>query len=108
MEYFALDTEQSDADPTEVEAALRRAWNACAGVACTKCGVSAGQYCRNQTRGIWRVARFHRPRQDTADVPRILAAVNIRGLSWAKAKAGSLGMIDAFLRPKAGGMVASP
>lgn len=35
MEYFALDTEQPDADPTDVEAALRRAWNACAGVACT-------------------------------------------------------------------------
>ena len=86
MDYFTLDTQQPNADPSKVEAALRQAWNACAGVACTKCGVPAGQYCRNQTRGTWRVTRFHRPRQDAADVPRILAAMKIRGLSWAKGK----------------------
>ncbi|MEU5852741.1 MFS transporter [Saccharopolyspora shandongensis] len=55
-----------------------------AGVHCAKCGVPAGQYCRNWTRGSWWVARFHRPRQDAADVDRVLAPVGIRRLSWAK------------------------
>ncbi|MCR6490538.1 hypothetical protein M8542_47825 [Amycolatopsis sp. OK19-0408] len=33
-------------DPAVVDAALRRAWNACAGVPCSKCGVPAWQCCR--------------------------------------------------------------
>lgn len=86
MEYFTLDTTQSSVDTATVEAALRRAWNACAGVPCTKCGVPAGQYCRNRTRGTLWITRFHRPRQDAAGARDVLAAVDIHGLSWAKGK----------------------
>ena len=84
-DYFTLDpTTKATRDPAVVDAALRRAWNACAGVPCSKCGVSAWQYCRDKTRGAWRVTRFHRPRQDAAGAPGILAQVGIHGLSWAK------------------------
>lgn len=84
-EYFRLDaTQVSGVDAATVEAALRNAWNACAGTACAKCGVPAWQYCRNRTRGELVVTRFHRPRQDAAEVPQILAPIGVRGLSWAK------------------------
>ncbi|MGW4529105.1 zinc finger domain-containing protein [Amycolatopsis sp. NPDC004378] len=84
-DYFTLDpTSKATRDPAVVEAALRRAWNACAGVPCPKCGVAAGQYCRDKTRGSWWVTRFHRPRQDAAGARGILARVGIHGLSWAK------------------------
>lgn len=88
MEYFTLDAKPTGTDSATVDAAQRRAWNACAGMACSKCNVSAWQYCRNWTSGVWRVTRFHRPRQDAAGVPGILAPVGIHGLSWAKAKGG--------------------
>ncbi|MGW1768835.1 zinc finger domain-containing protein [Streptomyces sp. NPDC002073] len=85
MEYFILPSDRTAHDPAVVEPALRRAWNACAAVACSKCGAGAGRYCRNRTSGgPWRVTRFHRPRQDAAGVPRILGPVGIHGLSWAK------------------------
>ncbi|WP_455567604.1 zinc finger domain-containing protein [Streptomyces anandii] len=85
MEYFTLVAKPTGHDPATIEAALRRAWNACAGVACPKCGVPPWQYCRNWTSGgPWYVTRFHRPRQDAAGAPEILAPVGIYGLSWAK------------------------
>ncbi|CAK7286626.1 hypothetical protein ACNFR7_11280 [Streptomyces sp. RM1] len=90
MEYFTLTAKSTAGDSTAVEAALRQAWNACAETACPKCGVTAGQYCRNRTRGSWYVTRFHRPRQDAAGVPQILPPVGINGLSWAKGKGGFL------------------
>jgi hypothetical protein len=88
MEYFTLDAKPAGVDPDIVDAALRRAWNACAAVACPKCGVPARQYCRNWTAGSWRITRFHRPRQDAAGVPEILTPVGVRGLGWAKGKGG--------------------
>ncbi len=84
MDYFTLFAKPSAYDAASVDAALRRAWNACAGAACPKCRVPAGRYCRNLTGGAWYVTRFHRPRQDAADVPGILAPVGVHGLSWAK------------------------
>lgn len=87
MEYFTLTAKPTTDNPVAVEAALRRAWNACAKTACPKCGVPAGQYCRNRSaRSDWHVTRFHRPRQDAAGVPQILPLVGIYGLSWAKGK----------------------
>ncbi|MFE5565982.1 hypothetical protein ACFQ68_13430 [Amycolatopsis japonica] len=90
MEYFSLSAKKATAEPAAVDLALRRAWNACAGVACSKCGVSAGQYCRNVAGGIPLVTRFHRPRQDAAGALKILARVGVRELSWAKAKGGRI------------------
>ncbi|CAL9364381.1 zinc finger domain-containing protein [Streptomyces sp. enrichment culture] len=89
MEYFTLVAKKPMShEPGAVEAALRQAWNACAETACPKCYVPAGQYCRNRTAdGTW-VTRFHRPRQDAADVPQILPSVGIHGLSWATGKGG--------------------
>ena len=84
MEFFTLTAKPTDHDPATVEAALRQAWNACAEVPCSKCNVPSWQYCRNRTNGAWYVTRFHRPRQDMAGAPEILAAVGIFGLSWAK------------------------
>ena len=84
MEYFTLPTPPSAEDPDAVQAELRRAWNACAAVACPKCLVAPWQYCRNRTGGELFVARFHKPRQDAAGAPAILAALGITGLSWAK------------------------
>ena len=84
MEYFTLVSKRTSHDPAAVEAALRRAWNACVEVACPKCGVEPGRYCRNSTRGVWYVTRFHRPRQDAAGAPGILAPVGVYELSWAK------------------------
>lgn len=85
MEYFTLATKPSGHDPATVEAALRQAWNACAGVACSKCSVAPWQYCRNRVSGgPWVVTRFHRPRQDVAGARGVLALVQVYGLSWAK------------------------
>ncbi|MFD9339618.1 hypothetical protein ACFWBF_35345 [Streptomyces sp. NPDC060028] len=84
MEYFTLTANTVGQDSAATEAALRQAWNACAEVACPKCHVSAGQYCRDRARGAWWVTRFHRPRQDAAAVPSVLGPVGIHGLSWAK------------------------
>lgn len=84
MEYFTLTAKPAGHDSATVEAALRRAWNACAEAACSKCGVAPWQYCRNWTAGAWYVTRFHRPRQDAAGAPKLLAPVGINGLSWAK------------------------
>jgi hypothetical protein len=84
MEYFTFAAKPTGLDPAGIEAALCRAWNACAGVACSKCDVPPWQYCRNRTSGTWYVTRFHRPRQDAADASGILALVGIYGLSWAK------------------------
>ncbi|MFD8494946.1 hypothetical protein [Amycolatopsis sp. NPDC059657] len=89
-EYFGLDTKKASGEPAVVDAALRRAWNACAGMACSKCGVPAWQYCRNSTRGTLLVTRFHRPRQEAAGALKILAKVGIRELSWAKVRAGGI------------------
>uniref|UniRef100_UPI003F497A46 zinc finger domain-containing protein n=1 Tax=Amycolatopsis sp. CA-096443 TaxID=3239919 RepID=UPI003F497A46 len=83
-EYFTLAAKPSGVDPSVVDAALRQAWNACADVACPKCGVQAWQYCRNLTGGSWWVTRFHRPRQDAAGAQQILARAQVHGLSWAK------------------------
>jgi hypothetical protein len=90
MEYFTLGAKKTSGDPAAVDAALRQAWNACASVACSKCGVAAWQYCRNSTGGTLLVTRFHRPRQDAAGAPKILARVGVRELSWAKAKGGGI------------------
>jgi hypothetical protein len=86
--FFTLAAPSTDQPQAEVEAALRRAWSACADVACPKCGVAAWQYCRNPMAGRrgWMVTRFHRPRQDAASAPAILSPVGIYGLSWAKGK----------------------
>lgn len=84
MEYFTLTAKPAGHDPAVVEATLRRAWNACAKIACSKCDAPSWQYCRNRTGGAWYGTRFHRPRQDAAGVPELLAPVGIRGLSWAK------------------------
>ena len=84
MEYFTLTAKPTGQDVRTVDAALRRAWNACAGVACPKCDVPSWQYCRNWIRGAWSVTRFHRPRQDAAGAPEILAPLGIYGLSWAR------------------------
>ncbi|WP_217144912.1 hypothetical protein [Streptomyces sp. AC627_RSS907] len=84
MKYFTLTTKPTGHDPSGVEAALRRAWNACAAVACPKCHVPPWQYCRDRTRGAWYVTRFHRPRQDAASASAILTPVGIHGLSRAK------------------------
>ncbi|MFE2128633.1 zinc finger domain-containing protein [Streptomyces amritsarensis] len=86
MDYFTLPAKASADDVAATEAALRRAWNACAAVRCSKCGAAAGQYCRNRTGGTLYVTRFHRPRQDAAGAPEILRPVGINGLSWARAK----------------------
>ncbi|WP_143765629.1 zinc finger domain-containing protein [Catenulispora acidiphila] len=79
MDYFTF-----VAGSAEVEDALRRAWNACAVVACPKCHVAAGLYCRNSISRAWYVTRPHKPRQDLAAVATILEPVGIHGLSWAK------------------------
>lgn len=86
MNYFSLPMKSTGRDSSTVEAALRRAWNACAAVSCSKCGAAAWQYCRNRTAGSLHVARFDRPRQDAASTPVILSAVGINGLSWARGK----------------------
>ena len=86
VEYFTLAAKPATGyQQAAVDAALRRAWNACAAAACPKCGVPAWRYCRDRTAGALYVARFHRPRQDAAGVDGILPAVGINGLSWAKA-----------------------
>lgn len=84
MEYFTLTAKPTDQDAHAIDAALRRAWNACAGVACPKCHVPSWQYCRKWSHGAWFVTRYHRPRQDAAGAPQVLARMAIRGLSWAK------------------------
>ncbi|MEU3907934.1 hypothetical protein AB0F20_29690 [Streptomyces goshikiensis] len=84
MEYFTLSAASAGQDPAAIHAALREAWNACAGVPCGKCCVPEGQYCRDRARGAWYVTRFHRPRQDAADLPGLLGPLGIHGLSWAK------------------------
>jgi len=96
MEYFTLAAKPTDQDAATIEAALGRAWNACAGVACSKCHVPPWQYCRNRTGGAWCVTRFHRPRQDAAAAPGILAPVGIYGLVGRRVRAGSRGTTDAF------------
>ncbi len=86
-EYFTLDAKApTGVDPNTLQAALRQAWNACAGAACPKCGVQAWQYCRNSRSGAWWITRFHRPRQEAAGALELLASVGIHGLSWAKGK----------------------
>ncbi|GAA3375552.1 hypothetical protein GCM10017750_13490 [Streptomyces racemochromogenes] len=86
MDYFTLPPKASGGNVAATEAALRRAWNACATVRCSKCGAAAWQYCRNRTGGTLYVTRFHRPRQDAAGAPEILRPVGINGLSWARGK----------------------
>ncbi|AJP02660.1 hypothetical protein TU94_15360 [Streptomyces cyaneogriseus subsp. noncyanogenus] len=90
MEYFNLAVKPTGHDPATVEAALRRAWNACASVACLKCHVPPWQYCRNVTGGARYVTRFHRPRQDAAGAPALLAPVGIHGLGWARGRGSFL------------------
>lgn len=84
MDYFTLAVKPTSHATAAIEIALRQAWNACAGVACSKCGVRPWQYCRIWTSNAWYVTRFHRPRQDAAGAPGILAPVGIHGLNWAK------------------------
>jgi len=85
MEYFTLAAESTTGQQRDVlDAALQAAWNACAAVACPKCGVAAWQYCRDRTAGVSYVARFHRARQDAAGAGGILRPLGINGLSWAK------------------------
>ncbi|MFF1690755.1 hypothetical protein [Streptomyces sp. NPDC058254] len=84
MEPFRLVVKPGEYDPATVEAALRRAWNACAAVACPKCRAKPGEYCRNRNGSIWFVAQFHKPRQEAANTLAITRPVGIGGLSWAK------------------------
>jgi hypothetical protein len=84
MEFFTLASKPTGHDPAAVEAALREAWNACAATPCLKCRVPPGQYCKNRTAGTFLITRFHKPRQDAAGAPGLLAPVGIHGLSWAK------------------------
>lgn len=86
MEYFTLAAKPGAPGALHIEEVLREAWNACAAQPCTKCHVPAGQYCRDRVAGVYRVVRFHRPRQDDAHVPTILGSAGIGGLSWAKGK----------------------
>lgn len=85
VEYFTLaQNPTAEHQQPAVDNAVRRAWNACAAVACPKCGVAAWQYCRDRTAGISYVARFHRARQDAAGADSILRPIGVNGLSWAK------------------------
>jgi hypothetical protein len=79
MSYFTF-----PADTAQTEEPLRRAWKACTDIACPKCRVAAGQYCRDRSAGIDYVTRPHRPRQDAAGASAILGPLGIHGLSWAR------------------------
>lgn len=84
MDFFRLAAAPDERDPAAFDAALRRAWNACAAVACPKCRVAAWEHCRNRTAGVSHVAQFHKPRQDAANALDITRPVGIYGLGWAK------------------------
>ncbi|WP_332010675.1 hypothetical protein [Streptomyces uncialis] len=86
MEFFRLVIKPSEHDPSTVEAALRRAWNACAEVGCPKpnCRAKPWEYCRNKLGGVWVVTQFHKPRQDAANTLDITRPVGIGGLRWAR------------------------
>jgi len=66
----------------DITAAINRAYRACAGTRCTKCGVAPGQHCRNRLGGGEYNAFFHKPRQVDAGAPAILESVGIRKLTW--------------------------
>lgn len=85
MELFRLAAKPSEHDPA-TEAALRRAWNACAAVPCPKCRAKPWEYCRNRSGGIWFVTQFHKPRQEAANTLAITRPVGIGGLRWAKCR----------------------
>ncbi|MFD0396935.1 hypothetical protein ACFVHI_02495 [Kitasatospora sp. NPDC127121] len=78
-EFGAKATEVTTLD---VEAALARAWRACAETGCPQCGVEAWQYCRNEIKGAMYAFRFHRGRQDAAGVRAILKPVGLPDKHW--------------------------
>lgn len=86
MDYFVFTAAVSGQGPQAVRAAQRQAWNACSQIACPKCRVRPGQYCRDRVAGKAILARFHKPRQDAADAPSVLGPVGINGLSWSRVR----------------------